>query len=216
MKNSLLFDLDGTLTDPGLGITNSVMYALGKYGIIENDREKLYSFIGPPLVDSFAEHYGFSPEKGLEATEFFREYFREKGIFENALYPGIPEMLEGLKEEGKELFVATSKPEEFAVRILEHFHIRSCFTLVCGASMDEAKRSRKEEVLAYALEKGAIDPRGGVMIGDRKFDILGGKAFSLTTVGVLFGYGSREELVEAGADHIAESVPALFEELKKI
>ena len=206
MYHTILFDLDGTLTDPAEGITNSVMYALKQYGIEENDRTKLYSFIGPPLVDSFMEKYGFSEEKAREATVYFREYFREKGIFENVPYEGMTECLAALKQCGRTLILATSKPEVFAKMILERFGFAPYFDYVFGASMDET-RTRKDEVIAYALSGAGIeDPSDCVMVGDRKHDVLGAKANGMDAVGVLFGYGSREELTEAGARYIAETV----------
>ena len=206
MYHYILFDLDGTLTDPAEGITNSVMYALKQYGIEENDRTKLYSFIGPPLVDSFMEKYGFSEEKAHEATAYFREYFREKGIFENVPYEGMTECLAALKQLGRTLILATSKPEVFAKMILERFGFAPYFDYVFGASMDET-RTRKDEVIAYALsEAGIEDPSDCVMVGDRKHDVLGAKSNGMDAVGVLFGYGSREELTEAGACYIAETV----------
>ena len=209
------FDLDGTLTDPGLGITNSVMYSLKTYGIEENDREKLYTFIGPPLVDSFMAHYGFTREEGYEATRRFQIYFSQKGLFENEVYPGIPQLLSALKKRGDRVILATSKPEEFSLRILEHFDLLQYFDQVCGATMDEKTRSRKEDVLAYALEKSGADPKDSFMIGDRKFDVLAGGGFGLFTVGVLYGYGDRAELEEAGADRICGSVKELEEFLLK-
>ena len=206
MYHYILFDLDGTLTDPAEGITNSVMYALKQYGIEENDRTKLYSFIGPPLVDSFMEKYGFSEEKAREATAYFREYFREKGIFENVPYEGMTECLASLKQRGRTLILATSKPEVFAKMILERFGFAPYFDYVFGASMDET-RTRKDEVIAYALSGAGIeDPSDCVMVGDRKHDVLGALANGMDAVGVLFGYGSREELTEAGACYIAETV----------
>ncbi|MBR3437076.1 MAG: HAD family hydrolase [Lachnospiraceae bacterium] len=206
MYKYVLFDLDGTLTDPGEGITNSVMYALRHFGIEETDREKLFSFIGPPLVDSFMEKYGFSEEDAREATSEFRVYFRERGIFENVPYEGMKECLDELKERGHILAVATSKPEVFARRILERFGFLPCFDYVFGASMDET-RTRKDEVIAYALEEmGVTDRPACVMVGDRSHDILGAKKNGLDAIGVLFGYGSREELEEAGARYIAETV----------
>ena len=206
MYKYVLFDLDGTLTDPGEGITNSVMYALRHFGIEETDREKLFSFIGPPLVDSFMEKYGFSEEDAREATSEFRVYFRERGIFENVPYEGMKECLDELKERGHILAVATSKPEVFARRILERFGFLPCFDYVFGASMDET-RTRKDEVIAYALEEmGVTDRSACVMVGDRSHDILGAKKNGLDAMGVLFGYGSREELEEAGARYIAETV----------
>lgn len=138
----ILFDLDGTLTDPGEGITNSVAHALAYYGIQNEDRSLLNKFIGPPLAESFAEFYGFSEERIAEATEYFREYFRDKGIFENEIYEGIEDVLKELLANGKELIVATSKPEEFAKRILEHFHIIQYFTFVAGSTMDKRESRR--------------------------------------------------------------------------
>lgn len=215
MKKVIFFDLDGTLTDPAVGITNSVMYALRSYGIEENDREKLYPFIGPPLVDSFGKYYGFSEEKGREATFRFQEYFSQKGLFENEVYDGIPEMLCALKEKGECLSLATSKPEVFALRILEHFDLQRYFDFVCGAEIDEKTRCRKDDVLCYALEKTGADPACSLMVGDREYDILAGRKFGMGTVGVLYGFGDRRELEAAGAHRIAESVPELGEILMK-
>ncbi len=206
MYRYVLFDLDGTLTDPAEGITNSVMFALRHYGIEETDRTKLFSFIGPPLVDSFMEKYGFSEEKAREATSYFRAYFREKGIFENVPYEGMKELLCALKSEGHVLILATSKPEVFARMILERFEFAPYFDVVAGASIDET-RTRKDEVIAYALGlAGSPDPRDCVMVGDRSHDVLGARAFGIGTIGVLYGYGSREELLSAGAKYIAENV----------
>ncbi len=211
MKKVIFFDLDGTLTDPSLGITNSVMYALRSYGIKETCREKLYPFIGPPLVDSFEKYYGFPEEKGREATFRFQEYFSVKGLYENEVYEGIPQMLSALKEKGFLLSLATSKPEEFALRILEHFDLKRYFDYVCGAAMDEKTRYRKDDVLLYALEKTGAAPTCSVMVGDREYDILAGNKFGLITVGVLYGFGDRKELERAGADRIAQSVSELKE-----
>lgn len=208
MIQNLLFDLDGTLTDPALGITNSVMYALEKFGIRVSDRRELYSFIGPPLIDSFIEFYGFTHEQASEALAYYREYFSVTGIFENEVYEGIPDMLETLKKEGKKIYLATSKPLLFAEKILRHFDLYKYFDGVYGASMDE-KMNKKEQVIAYILEKEKIDPSTACMIGDRKFDVEGGKLFGLTTVGVTFGYGDEKELCDAGADHIAHGVAEL-------
>lgn len=211
MRDTIFFDLDGTITDPGEGITNSVAYALSKFGIEENDRKKLYPFIGPPLYDSFVNYYGMTHNDANLAIAYYREYFAPIGIFENEVYDGVYDMLGSLKANGKTLVLATSKPEEFARSILEHFDLVKYFDLVFGATMDE-KRNKKDEVIAYALSESGTDPQNGVMVGDRKYDVCGGRKNGLLTVGVLFGYGSRSELSEAGADHIAESVY----ELKKI
>ena len=212
MKN-YFFDLDGTLTDSADGIINSVIYALKKFGIEETDRKALRSFVGPPLKDSFAERYGFSPEKAEEALLCFRERFTSIGIFENSLYPGIPEVLSALRERGARVILATSKPEVFAKRILDHFDLTQYFDHICGANLDESNRVEKDEVLQYALEKSGADPADSYMIGDRRYDMEAGRKLGLSTVGVLYGYGSRGELEAAGADVICETVEQLREAL---
>ena len=202
----LLFDLDGTLTDPGEGITNSVEYALKKWGIEVEDKKELYCFIGPPLSASFKKYYGFSDEDALKSVEYYREYFRDIGIFENKVYRGISETLEKLKSDGKILVLATSKPEEFAKRILERFDLAKYFDFVAGASMDES-RNKKVDVIRYALDMaGVSDLTRAVMIGDREQDISGAILNSLDSIGVLYGYGSKEELEDAGATYIAANV----------
>ena len=207
-----LFDLDGTLTDPGIGITNSVMYALDKYDIHINDREELYPFIGPPLVDSFRKYYGFTEEQALQAVEYYREYFRAGGIFENTVYEGIPEMLAELKKKGAIVALATSKPYEFAVQILDHFGLRQFFDFVGSATMD-GRISRKADVIKQLIaELGDIDKEEVLMIGDRDQDVNGAKANNLRCLGVLWGYGSKEELMGAGADYLA-SAPSDIPEL---
>lgn len=210
MFDTVLFDLDGTLTDPAEGITNSVAYALERYGIRVEDKKSLYSFIGPPLNDSFMQYYGFSPEKAMEAIGVYREYFRDRGIFENEVYEGIPELLDRIKKSGRKIVLATSKPEEFAVRILEHFDLIGYFDVVAGASMDE-KRNKKGDVIKYAMEKGGLSAEGAVMIGDREHDIFGAGENGLPSIGVLYGYGDRKELEAAGAAYIAEAVKDIFE-----
>ncbi len=203
-----LFDLDGTLTDPGEGITRSVAYALSFFGIEVKDRTTLYPFIGPPLVDSFSTFYGFSPEQARQAVERYREYFSRQGIFENELYPGIKELLEDLKRHGVRILLASSKPELYARKILEHFQLLPFFDFVAAATMDDT-RSKKTDVVRYALESCGISPDRAVMIGDRHYDIEGAKDNALESIGVLWGYGSREELSAAGATLLAESVPQL-------
>ena len=210
MFDTVLFDLDGTLTDPAEGITNSVAYALERYGIRVEDKKSLYSFIGPPLNDSFMQYYGFSSEKAMEAIGVYREYFRDRGIFENEVYEGIPELLDRIKKSGRKIVLATSKPEEFAVRILEHFDLIGYFDVVAGASMDE-KRNKKGDVIKYAMEKGGLSAAGAVMIGDREHDIFGAGENGLPSIGVLYGYGDRKELEAAGAAYIAEAVKDIFE-----
>lgn len=208
MKNYefILFDLDGTLTNPGEGITNSVVYALNKFGIQVEDKRELYKFIGPPLMDSFEMYYGFSKEKAKLAVDYYREYYRDKGLFENCVYEGIEDLLQKLVASGKKICLATSKPEEFAKQILEHFQLSKYFDFIGGSNMNET-RSKKAEVIGYVLEQCKItDCSKVLMIGDREYDILGANEFGIDSMGVLFGYGSREELEGAGATYIAETV----------
>ncbi|MBR6364768.1 MAG: HAD family hydrolase [Lachnospiraceae bacterium] len=212
-KQYILFDLDGTLTDPAEGITKSVQYALKHFGIEEDDLEKLQPFIGPPLMESFMDFYGFSEEQAREAVTYYREYFRPQGIFENEVYKGIPELLEKLTDAGKTLILATSKPVVFAEQILEHFDLRQYFEFIGGSDIEQT-RAKKTEILQYILEEcQLVDLTELVMVGDRKHDIIGAKQFGIDTVGVLYGYGSEEELKEAGADVLVDSVRELGEYL---
>lgn len=216
MKEYIFFDLDGTLTDPALGITNSLMYALDKFGISVESREELYQFIGPPLVDKMMEVYGFSKEKAQQGLAYYREYFRDKGIFENNVYDGIREMLADLQNGGYKLVLATSKPEEFAKRILEHFDLAKYFDYIGGSDMGEA-RSSKAAVIEYDMATlGITDPSKCVMVGDREHDVIGARQLGIDCVGLLFGYGSREELETAGATYIAENVDVLTRILKNV
>ena len=209
MFDYLFFDLDGTLTDPAQGITNSFVHALKYFGIEIPSYETLCTFIGPPLPETFKTQFGFDEQKVAEGVKKYREYFATKGLLENSVYPGIPELLAGLKAAGKKLVVATSKPEEYSIRIIEHFGLAQYFENVCGSLMDES-RSKKDEVIAYAIERNHISDKSKIlMIGDRKHDILGAKKIGLKSCGVLFGYGSRKELEEAGADFISENVSRL-------
>ncbi len=204
MYKTLLFDLDGTLTDPFEGITNSIVYSLSRFGISVADKRELIDFIGPPLVDSFKGFYGFSDKEAELAVEYYREYFSERGIFENAVYEGVTALLEALKRKGKKLLVATSKPEIFAERILHRFGLHGYFDYVAGATLDST-RMYKADVIAYALENAGIgDKTQVVMVGDRNHDILGAKKNGLASAGVLYGYGTLDELDSAGADYIFE------------
>ena len=205
---NIFLDLDGTLTDSGEGIMNSVAYSLRRFGIEETDREKLRSFIGPPLFESYIREYGFDHEKAILAVEYYREYFAPKGIFENRAYDGIPELLSDLKNDGRRLYLATSKPEPYALQIVKHFGLYEYLDGLFGSTMTE-KRTKKEEVVAYALENTGIKNSDVVMIGDRNHDIIGAKANGVASIGVLYGYGDREELAEAGADVIATTVEEL-------
>lgn len=209
MYDVILFDLDGTLTDPGEGITNSVAHALKRLGIPVPERRALYKFIGPPLYASFMDFYGLDRQKALEAVEFYREYYRDRGIWENKVYAGIPELLARLKGAGKRLLVATSKPENFALQILEHFDLRQYFDRVAGSTLDSS-RVEKADVIRYALEQQGIAPGPSVvMVGDREHDVLGARKAGLDCIGVLFGYGDAPELQKAGAARIAATVEEL-------
>ena len=192
------FDLDGTLTDNGEGITNSVAYALKKFGITPPSREELNKFIGPPLRDYFAEHY-VGEDKADLAVEYYREYFRPHGIFENVVYDNIPKLLSTLQSMGYTLAIATSKPEIFAEKIAEHFDLAQYFTVIAGSNL-ESTRIKKADVIRYCLDRlGHPDRSSVLMVGDREHDILGAKAIGLPAVGVTYGYGSRQELEAAEA-----------------
>ena len=213
MKQYLLFDLDGTLTDPMVGITSSVQYALEKFGVRVRYLKELIPFIGPPLAESFQKFYGFSKEDAERAIQYYREYYAPKGIFENEVYEGISEMLAHLTEAGFTLLVATSKPTVFAKKVLKHFGIEDYFSFVGGSELD-GSRTKKAEVISYILKICGIRAKEAIMIGDRRHDIEGGKACGLESVGVLYGYGTEQELTEAGADHIIRTVAELEDYLR--
>lgn len=213
MYRYILFDLDGTLTDPKLGITSCVQYALHKLGIEEPDRDKLEPFIGPPLLDSFREFYGFDDEKGQQGIAYYRERFATIGIFENEIYPGIAQMLAELQQAGRHLAVASSKPTVYVEKILEHFGIRQYFEVVVGSELD-GRRSRKEDVVEEALRQLLHDNleqcrQDIVMVGDRKYDIEGARIHQVRSIGVEFGYAADGELEAAGADVVVETVEEL-------
>lgn len=208
-KKYILFDLDGTLTDPMEGITKSVQYALRSFGIDVEDRTQLLRFIGPPLAESFMKFYGFDEQQAKEAVEKYREYFTPTGIFENEVYDGVPGMLARLKEDGKCLILATSKPAKYAEMILEHFGLRQYFSFVSGSNFD-GTRVKKAEVIQYAMDENGIeDVETAVMVGDREHDVIGAKQVGMECIGVLYGYGNAKELEDAGADYVAESVAGL-------
>lgn len=213
-KHHIIFDLDGTLTQSHQGIINSARHALASYGIDNPDTTKLYAFIGPPLLDSFRQQFGFSEEKAKGAVARYREYYETKSWCENNVYDGIPAMLSGLRQQGCKLYVATSKVELFAVRILDYFGISQYFDMIAGASFDFA-RSSKTEVLQYLLQETGMAGclSDAVMVGDRKYDILGAKAVGLDSIGVLYGYGNRDELEAAGANLIVATVAGLSDAL---
>ncbi len=210
----IFFDLDGTITEPALGITNGIIYALDKFGIEVTDRTSLYKFIGAPLRDSFREFYGFTEEEVERAVALYREYYSDKGIIENEIMPGIEEALASLRNAGCKLYVATSKPEIYAKKILEHIGLDSYFDIVAGSQLD-GSRDNKELVLRYLLETSGINHVDGisstVMVGDRKFDIEGAKAVGIDHIGVTFGYGDKLELETAGALKIVDTAKELTE-----
>jgi phosphoglycolate phosphatase len=208
MSRHILFDLDGTLTDPAEGITGAVAFALQKMGVEPPPRKNLECFIGPPLDEAFGGKYGFEGQQLDDAVVYFREYFSTRGIWENEVYPGMPEFLQALKEEGALLYVATSKPTQFARQILEHFKLDGYFEDVEGSPLTHHGMP-KAEVIREVLRRNPAIGEGAVMVGDRKHDVIGAKKAGLRSVGVLYGYGSREELEAAGADKIADDVQAL-------
>ena len=212
MKNYLLFDLDGTLTDPKEGICTCVQYALASFGIEEPDIDKLTPFIGPPLKDSFMQFYDMDEQQAESAVAKYRERFQDQGIFENRLYEGIPKMLETLNSKGMFLAVASSKPTVFVERILEHFEIKKYFKVIVGSELD-GTRTKKEEVVDEALRQlfgdKPVEKEKVYMIGDRRFDVEGARAIGVDSVGVTYGYGDMEELREAKADYIVRSVEEL-------
>ncbi|MBQ2900457.1 MAG: HAD family hydrolase [Agathobacter sp.] len=211
MYKYILFDLDGTLTNPEIGITSSVMYALEKFNIKVEDRKELHPFIGPPLTYSFQTYYGLSEADSELAVKYYRERFSVKGLYENEVYDGVEKMLQELKKSGKTLIIATSKPEEFTLKILAHFDLLKYFDFVAGATMD-GSRGEKADVIRYALEISGIEEKSeAIMIGDRKYDILGAKENGIDSMGVLFGFGDYEELTNAGANYIAKTVADIIE-----
>jgi phosphoglycolate phosphatase len=207
--DNVLLDLDGTLTDPKVGITKSVQYALDKVGIKVADPDELVNFIGPPLFESFREFYGLDTQSAGQAVKFYRERFTRTGIFENELYPGIFELLAGLQNQGRRLFVATSKLSVFAVRIVRHFGLEPYFEGVVGSEPD-GSRTSKAEVIAAVLANYRLTAKDRtVMIGDRKYDVTGARANGIDSIGVAFGYGSPAELEECRPTYIVESIAEL-------
>ena len=205
----ILFDLDGTITDPGQGIANAARHALASAGIAEDDPARLRRFIGPPLSRSFPEFYGMDEATTAACVGAFRSYYAENGLHENTLYPGMGELLRELHAAGRTLLVATSKPEQFARHILESFDLARYFAFIGGSTMDES-RVEKPHVIAHSLAGAGIADTGRcLMIGDRRHDVEGAAVHGIPCVGVLYGYGSCEELSSAGAAAIAEDLPAL-------
>lgn len=207
MWKTILFDLDGTLTDSQEGIINAVSYALEDMGV-HMERGEMRKFIGPPLLESLPEFCGFDLRQSEAAIEKFREYYHARGWLENAPFPGIPELLQDLRAAGLQLMVATSKPEDMAVRVLEHFGLADYFACICGAPRSAPDSARKADVVRRALS-WAEDPSQAIMVGDRRHDVVGAHEAGLPCIGVLYGYGSRKEFEDASAEFIAEDMAAL-------
>lgn len=206
----VLFDLDGTLTDSKKGITKSVQYSLKKYNIAIENLDILEKFIGPPLKDSFIKYYNFNESQALQAIEYYREYFKKYGIFENRVYENVEVLLVKLKQSGVNLIIATSKPTVFAKRILKHFNLYEYFQNIVGSNLD-GTRGKKGEVIKYIIDEYNIgNPEEVVMIGDRKHDIIGARENNIDSIGVSYGYGSLEELKDAGATYIVDNLIDIF------
>lgn len=205
MYNTILFDLDGTLTDPYIGITNGIIHALERMDMEVPPREELKSFIGPPLLDEFQRKFGLNEEKAQQAAAFYREYYFEKGWCENRLIDGTTELLRELRDSGRRLCLATSKPDVMAVKILEHFGIAEYFELVGASTLDGTRRT-KTDVLRYVLENTHAAPEDCVLVGDRMHDIIGAHEVGIKCIAVLVGYGDREEFSEYGADYVAQTL----------
>ena len=212
MYKAILFDLDGTLTDSGEGITKSVQYALEKIGKPEPDLEKLRVFVGPPLLEQFEQYAGIDRETARKAVEIYRERYAPIGVFENELYPGIQELLSGLKQRGYKLAIASSKPENFVRIVAEYFHIDSYFDEMVG-SEPNGERTNKTEVIEEALKRlGLSKHREQVlMVGDKEHDVFGARRAGLECVAVSYGYGTREELENAHPLKIVNSTEELLD-----
>ncbi|SNU09622.1 phosphoglycolate phosphatase [Lachnospiraceae bacterium] len=204
MYNHIFFDLDGTLTQSEFGIINSIIYALNKMGIEVDDPEYIKNFIGPPLTKAFKEFYNMNDQDADQATAYYREYYNAGELYNAPLYDGIEDTLKALKEKNKKLYVVTSKPTVFASRIVEHFDIMKYFEAVIGPEVSD-KSYTKEEIVARAIEKTSGAPDECIMIGDRFYDIDGANANDIASIGVLYGYGERDELEKAGATYIADT-----------
>ncbi len=209
MYDTIFFDLDGTLTDSAPGILNAVRFALEGEGMPVPPEKELMRFIGPPLTTELQAAFGIGGEEAAALVRRFQVYFKKDGMFENRVYDGVPDMLERLLASGRQAAVTTSEPEPFARTILEHFGLSHYFTAIVGSALDERTRATKAEVVAQALE--TLKPERVLLVGDRCHDVEGAHANEIPCLGVLYGYGSREELSEA--EYIAESVEALSEML---
>ena len=206
---TILFDLDGTLIDPKVGITTAVQVALARFGIEIDDRDLLLPYIGPPLRESFQRYHGLDDAQAVEAIGYYREHFGPKGVFENELYPGIAGLLRDLHGEGVRSIVATSKPTVYAEQIIDHHGLTALFDLIAGSNLDHT-RVAKTEVIAHVLaERPGIADGNLVMVGDREHDVIGARNNGLDAIGVSYGYGSADELHASGAIAVAPSVAEL-------
>ncbi|QCT75461.1 HAD family hydrolase [Macrococcoides canis] len=212
MYDNILFDLDGTLTDPCIGITNSIIYSLQQMNIEAPDNSALIPFIGPPLHESYRTVYNLQDEDNATAIKHYRTYFSDKGMYENEVYAGIEIVLQALTAQGKQLFVATSKPTDFAIPILQHFKLDDYFNEIVGSNMD-GTRTNKAEVIATVMNTHQLDPHKTVMIGDRMHDINGAHQNNIDSIGVLYGYGSAEEINAAKPTHTIATVDYLLDVL---
>ncbi len=207
----IAFDLDGTLTNPERGLVAAFEYALGKMKIDYGERDSLKRFIGPPLYEEWQKVFGISAEKSAEALLVFREFYSVYGWWDNEIYDGIKDMLRALKSSGKRIILATSKPEHFAVKILDLFEISEYFDFIGGAASDKT-RDRKCEVLEYSLESIGNPPKEScILVGDRKYDAEGARFVGIDSMGVLWGHGSRGEIESCGFDFIASTPSELLE-----
>ena len=214
MYDTILFDMDGTIVDTGVGIRLCAQYALQQMGMEVGDPTQLNYFIGPPLRTSFQTRCGMTDEQVAQAVEYFRVRYTEKGLYEHEIYPGLDALLHRLQASGKRLAIATSKPTAFAREILRQYGVDTCFAEIVGSEFD-GSRSEKIEVIREVLRRLNLteeERARTVMIGDRKFDILGAKQFGLASIGVEYGYAPQGELREAGADFCAANA----EELQKL
>ena len=210
---TVLFDLDGTLIDPKVGITTAVQVALARFGIEIDDRDLLLPYIGPPLRESFQRFHGLDDAQAVEAIGYYREHFGPKGVFENDIYPGIPDLLHALHARGSQLIVATSKPTVYAEQIIDHHGLTGYFDLIVGSNLDHT-RVAKTEVIAHAIsERPGISSGTVVMVGDREHDVIGARNNGVDAIGVSYGYGTPEELHVSGAIAVVHSVEELGVEL---
>ncbi len=203
----IFFDLDGTLTDPALGITNSIIYARKKWGLDPGRNEDYYKFIGPPMPKSYEEFWGMDHDTATRFLTTYREYFSTVGLFENQVYPGIPELLRDLRAAGCKLYMATTKPTGFSTRIAEKFGLLPYFEIISGSQ--PSGDNTKTDVIRYAERTCGADMAKAVMVGDRLYDVAGAHECAIPCIGVCYGYGGREELTAAGADFIADTVEDL-------